>query len=253
LGSFYNLESTANSVTKTILDDYNCITSKANTTTITRPKVAIVQYLAPSDFNNQTASWEISADKFEIDYVTGAGGDFYSSNVTNAVPRPVTFSNAADFLKAIEPVDILIDASFASTVIADVYKAFGLSDAATNYKFVAKKQVWMANRQINANAGSAYFEAAVVLGNTVLADLTAIIHPELLPPSKYTPTFFRNLYASPMQVTLTAADCKDAAGALAVPTTCPASFTSGSFSWARCGASTAVAAGAAAAAVALLA
>ncbi|KAJ3414454.1 hypothetical protein HDV05_006547 [Chytridiales sp. JEL 0842] len=227
LASFYNLEATANTITNSILGNYNCIASNINTTTTTRPKVALVQYEGPSDFNNQTATWQISADQFEIDFVTAAGGSFFSSNVTGGIPRPVSFTSAADFTKAIADVDILIDGSFASTVLADVYKAYGLSDASTNFKFVANKQIWMGNRLISPNGGYAYFESAVILNNVVLADLAAIIHPELLPASKYTPTYFRNLYTSPTQVTLTAADCKAPTGALALQTLdCPAAFSS---------------------------
>ncbi|KAJ3313215.1 hypothetical protein HDU76_002702 [Blyttiomyces sp. JEL0837] len=240
VGSFFNKEAMANTIGKTIIDNYNCLSKSALAAAGSNmPKVAFVEYDAASDFNNQTESWQINAYQFEKDFAAAAGGVLLEPSADKLPPagspppssptagKSYPYGNAKDFLAAIADADIVIDESYGDVNGNDFLKSFGLTAADTKYKFVANQNVWSSNKEINANAGTEWFEAAVVEENIVLADLISIVQPSTLP--NYTPTFFRNIFKEG-QSTLTAAGCtnKDLTAPLALPLIdCPAPKKSG--------------------------
>lgn len=56
---------------------------------------------------------------------------------------------------------------------------------------VGTGQVWNANRATNANGGNDFYERGVLRPDLVLADLVAILHPQLRPDHEF--TFYRQL------------------------------------------------------------
>ncbi|KAJ3060319.1 hypothetical protein HK102_009575 [Quaeritorhiza haematococci] len=210
MAAFFNREAVANKVVKDVFTSYNC-TRDAVSKVSTKPLVAWAGYTAPSDFNNQTASWVISAAQYKWEFTADAAARNLSSITANK-----RFTDRNEFLAALKDVDILIDETFGASTQQKVLEGYGLTDKSTEYKFVANKQIWRPDGQVNNLAATAWFESALVFANVVLNDLVYIAHPESLP--NYQPTYIRNIFTASPKV-LTDKDCtSNPVEALAIPT-----------------------------------
>ncbi|KAJ1566107.1 hypothetical protein HK405_010945 [Cladochytrium tenue] len=217
VATFFNLEATANSVGNTLLTNYQCLNSSARSLNTASPKVAFVAYSAPSQYNNNTASWSISASQYKKDYVSDAGGQFF---IPGNVSTTVSYTSSSALLAAVSDVDILIDETYGGSDAATFYTNFGTSSSAT-YKFVQNKQIWMTDKTENANAGDDYYEAGIVEENVVLADFISVVQPKLLTAAAYNTTFLRNIFTSSSPTILSAA-CSNYSAPLALTVvSCP--------------------------------
>jgi hypothetical protein len=157
--AFFNLESKGNDISNNLVSNFNCLTStvKNQSSQSTQPSVAVVQFNAPSEYNNNTASWQINAFIFESDYISAAGGKILipsSGTVDKSSPAGPTYSytTAKDFQNNLNDADILIDETFSDTNISTVYTSLGFSDS-SSFKFIKNKQIYMSNK-ISTDSGT---------------------------------------------------------------------------------------------------
>ncbi|KAJ3214914.1 hypothetical protein HDU67_001063 [Dinochytrium kinnereticum] len=211
IGAFFNLEAKANTIVNAIKENYACIKAAATSATSTPKKtVAIVEYDAPSQFNENVESWKIVNSDYMVELINNAGGQVRvpeTAGTKTATGTTWTFTKSADLIAALGSSDILIDQTFDADTVAETFKNFGFTETSP-LNFIKNKQIYNPNKQINSVGGTGFYEEAVVLQNIVLSDLTSIFRPELFPASSYTRRHFRNFYDEPTVVS-TAATCSN--------------------------------------------
>ncbi|CAG8617941.1 7009_t:CDS:2 [Ambispora leptoticha] len=214
---FFNLEAKAENLTAQLDNNYSCLknlaTSKASSS---QPLIAWAAYEAPSQYNNNTASWAITDGIYKKQLTEDAGAKYFNSTT-------LTFSTSADFLKAIENVDILIDETYIAPTYNDVLKNYGISSADNStYKFVKNKQVYREDGLVNPNDGRDWLESAIVMEDAVLEDVMNVINSNL-PVSGYNRIWLRNVATNEPQKVSSAANCTDSKATITSrAVTCPA-------------------------------
>ncbi|KXS11173.1 hypothetical protein M427DRAFT_443851 [Gonapodya prolifera JEL478] len=89
---FYNAESDAATVLNSINASYTCVSGaakNASTAVATPPTLAWAQYNAPSQYNNNTASWQFNNASYKLAYTRDAG--------LTPLNSAAKFTSAADF------------------------------------------------------------------------------------------------------------------------------------------------------------
>ncbi|KAJ2664009.1 hypothetical protein IWW48_001021 [Coemansia sp. RSA 1200] len=213
--AFFNAEERANDLFEQIEANYDCLASKAAAEyNDIRPVVAWTSYAAPTEYNNNTAYWQISYADYKYDVVRDAGARML--NTTG--PQATMFDSAAAFLDALEDADILIDESFVSYSYDDLMSKYGVSDssAASKYSWAAAARVFRPDRLQSAAGGLAWFESPLVFADALLQDLVGVAHPKFIADG-YQPIWFRNLAADNSVVIVSAANCTDMYAQLADP------------------------------------
>ncbi|KAI8352270.1 hypothetical protein B0O80DRAFT_370202, partial [Mortierella sp. GBAus27b] len=181
--AFFNLEESAQKLTASINNNYNCFKKAANAKP-NKPVVAWASYEAPSTYNNNTASWSFSPADYKRILTADAGATFF--NGTTAAK----FSSAADFAAAAKDVDVLIDETFVGDDINAFYTNYGLT-ASSTLKFVQNKAIFREDGIINPNDGRDWFASAVAMDDAVLQDVIRAVHPEIVGDAK--PNWLRNI------------------------------------------------------------
>lgn len=187
-------------MTASINNNYNCFKDAANAKA-TKPIVAWSSYVAPSTFNNNTASWTLSPADYKRILTVDAGATFYNGTDKG------TFTTSAEFLAAIKNVDVIIDETFAGSDMTAFLTAYGLTTANTaDYKFLANKAVFRQDGLVNPNDGRDWFGGAVAMADAVLQDVVRATHPEALPKDiKY--NWLRNIAKDEPKQLLSSANC----------------------------------------------
>ncbi|KAJ3125234.1 hypothetical protein HK098_000432 [Nowakowskiella sp. JEL0407] len=223
LAAFYNLESKANEIMKTMADNYNCIKSK-NQAVSPKPVVAWVEHQPPSSYNFNQSVFILNRWPVYVQYTLDAG----ATNITTPLatvnaganstlagligtPFRTYFTDRAAFMKVLETVDVLIDETyfFTSASIDDVLKEYGwtTADEAT-FKFLKNKQIWRDDKRITVGGGTDWYETAVVSANLVLNDLTVLAHNK----QNVDTTYFRNIWKNGTDIVKITADMCGASG-----------------------------------------
>ncbi|KAJ2158078.1 hypothetical protein GGF46_004043 [Coemansia sp. RSA 552] len=204
--AFFNAEERANKLFGDIESNYECTATKATEEyDDLRPVIAWTSYAAPSEFNNNTAYWQISIADYKYDLVRDAGARML--NTTG--DQDAMFDSAAAFLDALEEVDIIIDESFVSYEYDDLLKKYGVEDPDNvDYSWVTSKRVFRPDRLQSTSGGLDWFEAPVVFADALLQDLVGVAHPKAIKDG-FEPTWFRNLADDDRVTVVTADDCKD--------------------------------------------
>ncbi|GBC04453.1 hypothetical protein RclHR1_00570009 [Rhizophagus clarus] len=199
--TFFNAEAKANDVYGKIKANYECYKNLANKNAPSaKPIVAWVNYDAPSEFNQNTPSWQIADAAFKKQLTEDAGGAYF--NVT-----PLSYATSADFLKAIQNVDIIIDETFVGSNIADFYSNFGITpDQQQQFKFVKNQAIYREDGTTNPNDGRDWLENAIAMGDALLEDMINVVNPKL-PKSDYNRIWLRNIAKNePIKIS-SAANC----------------------------------------------
>ncbi|KAG0350669.1 hypothetical protein BC939DRAFT_450166 [Gamsiella multidivaricata] len=196
--TFFNLEEAAQNLTSTINNNYNCFKKAANAKT-TKPVIAWASYVAPSSYNNNTASWGVSGAAYKKILSEDAGATFFNGTTTG------TFTTAAAFADALKDVDVLIDETFTGNDINAFYQSYGLS-ASSPHKFIQNKAIFREDGIINPNDGRDWFSGAVVMDDAVLQDVVRAVHPDAL-PANVPYNWLRNIAKGETMQTLTSANC----------------------------------------------
>ncbi|KAJ2397626.1 hypothetical protein GGI23_003469 [Coemansia sp. RSA 2559] len=213
--AFFNAEERANDLFDQIEANYACLASKAAAEyNDIRPVVAWTSYAAPTEYNNNTAYWQISYADYKYDIVRDAGARML--NTTG--PQATIFSSAQAFLDALEDVDIVVDESFVAYSYSDLLKNYGVSDtsADSKYPWIAAGRVFRPDRIQSTAGGSSWFETPYVFADALLQDLIGVAHPGFV-DTGFQPIWFRNLAANGSVSIVTAANCTDMYAQLADP------------------------------------
>ncbi|KAJ1647301.1 hypothetical protein LPJ64_001282 [Coemansia asiatica] len=204
--AFFNAEERANKLFENIDSNYQCFLNKADKEyNDIRPVVAWTSYAAPTEYNNNTAYWQISFADYKYDLVRDAG-----ARMLNTTGKQSTmFSSSQAFLDALEEADILIDESFVSYSYNDLLKNYGISDkTSATYSWLEAGRVYRPDRLQSTAGGLDWFEAPVAFADALLQDLISVAHPKFSKEG-YSPIWFRNLAKNETVTTVTAAGCAD--------------------------------------------
>jgi len=208
--TFFNLEESAQKLTASINNNYNCFKDAANAKT-TKPIVAWPSYVAPSSYNNNTATWTLSSAPYKKILTVDAGATFYNGTTND------TFTNSAEFLAAIKDVDVIIDETFAGSDMTAFLTSYGLTGANTaDYKFLANNAVFRQDGLVNPNDGRDWFGGAVAMADAALQDVIRATHPDALPKDiKY--NWLRNIAKKEPKQLLSSANCTATDSSTPVP------------------------------------
>ncbi|KAJ1997032.1 hypothetical protein H4R26_005978, partial [Coemansia thaxteri] len=205
-GVFFNAEERANKLFDSVDSNYQCFAAKAEKEyNEIRPVVAWTSYAAPTQYNNNTAYWQISFADYKYDIVRDAG-----ARMLNTTGKQATmFPTSQAFLRALKSVDIVVDESFVSYDYATLLKNYGIADQkSANYSWVATGRVFRPDRIQSTSGGLGWFEAPVAFADALLQDLIGLVHPKFA-KAGYKPIWFRNLAKSDPVTIITAANCSD--------------------------------------------
>jgi hypothetical protein len=192
------LEESAQKLTASINNNYNCFKSAANAKP-TKPIIAWSSYVEPSEFNNMTASWTLSGAAYKRTLSTDAGATFFNGTTTSI------FSSAAAFADALKDVDVVIDETFVGDGLASFFKSYNLT-ATSPHKFIQNKAIFRQDGLVNANDGRDWFASAVAMNDAVLQDVVRAVHPDIL-PSNAPYNWLRNIAKEEPKRVMTAANC----------------------------------------------
>ncbi|RUS34629.1 periplasmic binding protein [Jimgerdemannia flammicorona] len=224
--TWFNLEDSGNKISASINDNYNCLRRAAANINGNKPIVSWVSYSAPSEYTNNTPSWDISTVNFKMQLTADAGAIFFAPNTTK-------FSTSKDFLAAIQNVDVIIDETYLAPTLNDVLSNFGITNAtASTYRFVANQAIFREDGIQTVAGGRDWYESAVIFDDAVLADVIAAVWPGY-PTTGYQRSWLRNVAKGETPKISTAANCT---GSVSTPRTDPAFACSGNFA-AKSGAS----------------
>ncbi|KAF8934132.1 hypothetical protein BGZ58_005921 [Dissophora ornata] len=196
--TFFNLEEFAQNLTATINNNYNCFKAAA-TAKDSKPVIAWASYVAPSTYNNNTASWTLSGADYKKILSVDAGATFFNGTTTS------TFSTAAAFADAVLNVDVLIDETYVGDDINAFYQNYNLT-ASSSQKFIQNKAIYREDGIINPNDGRDWFSGAVAMDDAVLQDLVRAVHPDAL-PSNVGYNWLRNIAKNETRLVETSANC----------------------------------------------
>ncbi|KAJ1994604.1 hypothetical protein GGI25_004238 [Coemansia spiralis] len=204
--AFFNAEERANKLFGAIESNYNCYAAKADQEyNDIRPVIAWTSYAAPTEYNNNTAYWQISYADYKYVIVRDAGARML--NTTG--PQATIFNTAQSFLDALEDVDILIDESFVSYDYNTLLKNYGITDPSKlDYSWLTTSRVFRPDRIQSTSGGLGWFEEPIIFADALLEDLIGVAHPKFVQDG-YTPIWFRNLAKNETVVVLTASNCTD--------------------------------------------
>ena len=162
---FYNKEKVADSMFRTIENRYNDIKSKAAKVT-NKPNI-----MAGSNFRG---TWYMPAGRsFMGQLFADAGTRYYYSNDTTTGSLPLNVETA---LKNFSQTDVWLNCNYSS--INDLLKA---DPKHALFNPVKKKQVYNFNKRMLSSGANDFWESGVARPDLLLADVIAILHPDILP------------------------------------------------------------------------
>jgi len=165
VAAFYNKEQLADSLFQTIENRYNDIKSKAAKVK-DKPNV-----MAGSNFRG---TWYMPAGRSFMGHLfADAGTRYYFAGDTTTGSLPL---NVETVLKNFSRTDVWLNCNFSS--LNDLLNAdtkHGL------FKPVIKKQVYNFNKRMLPSGANDFWESAIARPDLILADVIAILHPEILP------------------------------------------------------------------------
>ncbi|KAL0092472.1 hypothetical protein J3Q64DRAFT_1719100 [Phycomyces blakesleeanus] len=108
-------------------------------------------------------------------------------------PETTTFSNSADFLKAIANVDVIIDETYIATNLTDILENYQIPQSdVSKYKFLTNQAVFREDGILTQTGGFDWFEAPVVMADALLEDIIHAVNPSA-PTADYKHNWIRNV------------------------------------------------------------
>jgi iron complex transport system substrate-binding protein len=166
-GALYCREEMADSIFKSVSDDYNNIRSYVNSGSSARPTV-----LLGLPFKD---TWFISpGNSFVSKLIEDAGGNYLWHNTISEYSLPYGLENVytnalnADYWLNIGTVKSTSEITMIDPRLKDL-KSFRDGNLFNN------------NKRLNSNGGNDYWESGAVRPNLILRDIAVILHPELFP------------------------------------------------------------------------
>jgi len=175
LSLFFNTEALANETFETVETEYNALAA-LTADVETRPTV-----IAATPF--QGAWFMPAGDSTIAEFIENAGGDFLFSDlegtsVNLSFEEVLEQGSEAEYWVNLNQIWLTPDEMLADDERYVEFAAF------------ENGNVWNNNLAQNDMGGNAYFESGFVNPHLVLADLIAILHPELLPDHEF--VYYRN-------------------------------------------------------------
>lgn len=153
VAAFFNREQEAFRILNEIEDAYECL-SEAATIQSTRPNVAWTTFTAPSEFNNNTASWTISKAGYKQEFTRDAGASMI-------LPEQSVFSTVQEFIREIFEADIVIDeGSEAFSSAREFASVYGLNSS--DFYFMKQNKVYQLNGRVNPAGGSGMLSHLII-------------------------------------------------------------------------------------------
>ncbi|KAK9764330.1 hypothetical protein K7432_008258 [Basidiobolus ranarum] len=209
--AFFNYEKQANELTSSINDNYNCISKKAIAVAgDKKPVFAWASYVAPSQYNNNTASYTISVADFKKDLVSAAGGQVLETSTGgNLAGSTITFNDLKPFQEALKGVDVLLDETYGGAVtdMKSFYTQYGLT-AESDYKFIKNKSIYRYDLLQTKGGGVDWLSNGVLMQDAALEDVANSLHEKFT--NNYEFKWFRNI-AKDVAVKISSEECKDPA------------------------------------------
>lgn len=167
---FFNTEALANETFETVESEYNALVE------LTADVEARPTVIAATPF--QGAWFMPAGDSTVAEFIEDAGGDFLFSDLDGtsvqlSLEEVLEQGSEADYWVNLNQTWLTLDEMLADD---ERYAEFAALDAGN---------VWNNNLQQNEMGGNAYFESGFVNPHLVLADLIAILHPDLLPEHEF--------------------------------------------------------------------
>jgi iron complex transport system substrate-binding protein len=167
IGALYSKEEMADSIFKTIEDEYNRLKKFIKENTSNRPKV-----LLGLPFKDQ---WFISPGNSYISrLIIDAGGEYLWQNTTSSVSMPLGLENV--FLKALNAEYWLNTGSAVSR--SDI---ISFDPRLAGLPCFKKGNLYNNNKRTNAEGGNDYWEGGSLNPQIILKDIASILHPDLFP------------------------------------------------------------------------
>ena len=176
---FYNEEERANEIYADIVAQYQAVKDSAALAE-DRPTVLINSFLGYAD------AWYIPGeDTYVGQLIRDAGGDLLLAQAGSASSQGLGFE--AVYEGGLD-ADIWLVETFGVYSGADL---LALDSRFGDFAAFQSGDLWNNNRDENANGGNNYYEWGVTNPHLVLADLLAILHPELKPNHEF--AFYQQL------------------------------------------------------------
>ncbi|MCH8614136.1 ABC transporter substrate-binding protein [Arsenicicoccus dermatophilus] len=171
---FLNAEKKADGVYAKIAADYRAVAARTRTVA-DRPTVLLGTM-------SKGTWYAAAADGYVANSVKDAGGQYVMSDVSGTGSK--TLDLEVVLAKGTQARYWLNGTTLKEwKTTADIVR----SDARLGQLAAVRQgNVWVATRRINAGGGNDYWQSGVVRPDLVLADLAAILHPELMPGHQFT-------------------------------------------------------------------
>lgn len=165
VAAFYNKEKQADSLFQTVENRYNDIKNKAAKVK-NKPNI-----MAGSNFRG---TWYMPAGHSFMGHLfADAGTRYYYSKDTTTGSLPL---NVETVLKNFSQTDVWLNCNYAS--LNDLLKA---DSKHSLFNPVKNKQVYNFNKRMLPSGANDFWESAIARPDLILADVIAILHPEILP------------------------------------------------------------------------
>lgn len=194
IGTFFNREAAALSLTNSINENYWQLSEVAVTQSV-QPVVAWVSVYGQS--------YTIAYSDYRKDLTLDGGAQQISASFN----RSITYTNANSFKSMLSNVDYLIDESYfanpfvnSSTVLQNLgLNATDLIVSSSPYKFIRQSSVWRLDGIYSFDGDTTdWFESAIAQPDAVLADFLRVVHPSVPTPfNQVIPSvslWFRNIF-----------------------------------------------------------
>jgi iron complex transport system substrate-binding protein len=182
---FYNKEAEANEVFDARVAEYQELAALA--AGLPEEEKPAVLYNA---FSSYSEAWDIpGSNSYMAQLLNDAGGHIILGDAPEAQGQ--AGSVPFDFETVYEvgqEADLWIVADGGTSTLDEL---FAQDERYADFAPVDAGTVWNNNAKINEDGGNAFWEQGVTHPEVLLADLIAILHPDLLPD--YTPTFYKQV------------------------------------------------------------
>jgi iron complex transport system substrate-binding protein len=170
MGALYSKEEMADSIFKTIENEYNNLKSYIKVNAVGRPRV-----LLGLPFKD---TWYISPGNSYISaLIKDAGGEYLWQNTESSVSMPTAIENV--FLKALK-ADYWLNTGSANTQD----EILSIDPRLARLPCYKSGNLFNNNKRTNIDGGNDYWEGGCLKPQIILRDIASILHPGLLPESE---------------------------------------------------------------------
>ncbi|ORX88446.1 hypothetical protein K493DRAFT_341291 [Basidiobolus meristosporus CBS 931.73] len=195
---FFNLEKTANKITREIEDNYNCVKSEVGSMKAkTMPKIAWIYRSDYYKYHGSDVYYVYSTTSYLGSLMQDSGAQLIEFDEDNGALAH-GYKNLNEFLDVIKDADIVVEISdfihqnITYPTVDEVLQLYNLSVADTQYKFISNKAVYRVDRIQTKGGDVDWYFNAVVMADAALQDTVNMAHHDF--KSNYTFHWMRSLF-----------------------------------------------------------